>query len=77
MASELVHQSFRVLQSGNDLGQITWRLVDSSDTEVFNRCLGCGDPGVLTLTKGGVYTLTVGKLTDPATGQYALGLGPK
>jgi hypothetical protein len=42
--------------------------------EVFNACLGCSDPGVQTLIKGGTYVLTVGRQNDPSTGLYRLRL---
>jgi len=49
-------------------------LVDEQGNEVFNTCLSCGDPGTLTLERGGLYTLVVGSYTNPATGTYELGI---
>jgi len=46
---------------------LTWRLTDPANQDVFKACL-CGDPGVKTLTRSGIYTLTVG--SDGATGGY-------
>ena len=34
--------------------------MDSTGAEAFNTCLGCSNPGAMTLAQGGVYTLTVG-----------------
>lgn len=65
---------FRVLEYGPDMSQIKWRLTDQNNKEVFNTCLGCGDPGVQTLIQGGTYILTVGNPKDPATGPYKLRL---
>ena len=47
-----------------------WRLVDEDGTEIFKQGLYTGHPGVLTLIRGGTYTLTVGSDVDPATGTY-------
>ena len=65
---------FRVLEFSKGMSIIKWRLTDQNDQEVFNTCLGCSDPGVQTLTRGGNYVLTVGNLKDPATGAYRLEL---
>ena len=34
-----------------------WELVDSTGTKLFNTCLGCGEPGVVTLTQGGLNAI--------------------
>jgi hypothetical protein len=65
---------FRMLRHSNGLSYIRWRLVDAAGAEVFSTCLGCGEPGVQILTKGGSYTLTVGSDNDPSTGTYQLQL---
>jgi hypothetical protein len=65
---------FRMFRYSNGLAQITWRLIDPDGNEVFNTCLGCTEPGVQNLKKGGTYTLTVGSERDPATGTYQLQL---
>jgi len=65
---------FRVLKYGDGLASIKWRLVDAEDTKVFDACLGCTEPGVQVLTRGGTYLLTVGSENDPATGTYRLQL---
>jgi hypothetical protein len=56
---------------------LKWRLVDENDMEIFNRCLGCTDPGVQTLIRGGRYTLTVGNATDPSIGKYVFETGTR
>jgi hypothetical protein len=68
---------FRMLQHATGMDQIRWRLVDENDMELFNTCMGCGEVGLQTLTKGGVYNLIVGSATNPSTGNYALEIGPR
>lgn len=53
-----------------------WRLADELGNEVFNTCLQCGDPGTLTLERGGAYMLIVGSDTSPATGSYQVQILP-
>lgn len=65
---------FRMLEHGANMSYIKWRLTDQDDQEVFNTCLGCGEPGMKTLEKGGTYRLIVGNMKDPATGAYKLDL---
>lgn len=65
---------FRLLRHGTGMSYIKWRLTDADGVEVFNACLGCGEPGVQILTKGGSYTLAVGGDKDPGTGTYELQL---
>ena len=65
---------FRVLEFGKGMSYINWQLTGPDEQEVFDQCLGCGDPGVQTLTRGGSYALTVGNPKDPATGAYKLRL---
>ena len=65
---------FRVLEFGKSMSYIKWRLTGPDEQNVFDQCLGCGDPGVQTLTRGGDYVLTVGNPKDPATGAYKLRL---
>lgn len=69
--------NFHLLQYSAGMEQIRWRLVDENENEVFATCLGCSEPGVQTLITGGAYTMTVGSGTVPATGLYALELGPE
>ena len=63
---------FRMVENSAGMSSIKWRLMDENAMEVFNTCLGCSEPGAQTLIKGGVYTLTLGNRTDPATGTYRL-----
>ena len=65
---------FRMQRHSTGLGYIKWKLTDADGMEVFDTCLGCSEPGVQTLTKGGTYTLTIGNDKDPATGTYQLQL---
>jgi TIR domain len=65
---------FRGWEHSTGMSYIKWQLTDSDGMEVFDTCLGCGEPGVQTLTKGGTYTLTVGHQNNPATGTYRLQL---
>jgi hypothetical protein len=65
---------FRVREISSGIGSVRIRLIDSNEMPVFESCLGCGEPAVQTLTKGGSYTLIVGSRNDPATGTYRLQL---
>src|ERR1043166_492852 len=56
------------------MAYIAWKLADEHGMEIFNTCLGCNEPGVQALTKGGTYSLTVGNKTNPTTGTYRLQL---
>ncbi|MEZ4731121.1 MAG: hypothetical protein R3E79_28710 [Caldilineaceae bacterium] len=47
-----------------------WQVTDAAGTVIFNTCLGCGDPGVKTLTLGGTYTITVGNDRGDGAGPY-------
>ncbi len=38
---------------------LDWRATDENGRILFDTCFGCGDPGVRTLTRGGIYTITV------------------
>ena len=65
---------FRKFEFSTGMDYMKWALTDEDGMEVFNTCLGCTEPGVQTLTKGGTYKLTVGNLTAPVTGTYRLQL---
>ena len=65
---------FRAWEHSAGMSYIKWQLMDSAGMEVFDTCLGCGEPGVQTLTKGGSYSLAVGHESNPATGRYRLQL---
>ncbi|MFO1497585.1 MAG: dockerin type I domain-containing protein [Verrucomicrobiota bacterium] len=55
---------------------VDWTVADESGEIVLKSCLGCGDPGVYTLTRGGTYTLTVGDDRESETGSYELQILP-
>ena len=65
---------FRKLESSSEAAMLDWALTDDDDQRVFSTCLGCGEPGVQTLHKGGEYRLTVGSRTNPGTGTYRIRL---
>jgi hypothetical protein len=65
---------FRVREHSTGIAQARVRLLDSNETPIFEGCLGCGEPGVQALTKGGSYSLIVGIRNDPGTGTYRLQL---
>ncbi|MET0659119.1 MAG: hypothetical protein ABW110_13290, partial [Steroidobacteraceae bacterium] len=65
---------FRIHGFSAGVAQARMRLLDADEAEVFNGCLGCSEPGLQSLTKGGSYTLTIGNRTDPGTGTYRLQL---
>lgn len=64
--------TFAVIEQLPNWDPIGWLLLDEAGNEVFNTCLSCGDPGSITLDRGGSYTLIVGSDTTPATGAYEL-----
>jgi len=68
---------FHLSERGKGMEYLQWRLVDDNGMELFNTCLACSEPGVQTLTKGGTYSLTVGNLRNPTTGDYAFELGSR
>lgn len=65
---------FRMLEHAKGMAQIRWKLTDSDGNDLFDTCLGCSQPGVHALRKGGLYTLTIGSDRDPATGPYRVQL---
>jgi tRNA A-37 threonylcarbamoyl transferase component Bud32 len=67
-AGQAVNLRVTQLPQANDL--LYWRLVDELGNDVFNTCVQCGDPGSLTLDRGGTYKIIVGNVTGPATGTY-------
>jgi len=48
---------------------VEFYMTDDLGSNVFSSCLSCGDPGVITLDRGGNYTLTVGN-NDPNGAGY-------
>ena len=65
---------FRAWEHSAGMSYIKWQLTDSAGMEIFDTCLGCGEPGVQTLTRGGRYSLVIGHESNPATGTYRLQL---
>jgi hypothetical protein len=63
---------FRVIEHGTGMQYLRWIVRDELGMEIFNSCLGCGQPGVRTLVRGGTYEMRVGSAEDPSTGLYAL-----
>jgi len=53
---------------------INWHMEDEAGNMLFDTCLQCGDPGLLTLERGGVYTITVFSQYNHGTGTYAFKL---
>ena len=68
---------FRMVERGAGMDLNQWKLVDDNGMEIFNTCMGCGEPGLQTLTKGGEYKLIVGSRTNPSTGNYAIETGQR
>ena len=68
---------FHILERSKGMDYIKWRLADDNGMEIFDSCLACSAPGIQTLTKGGVYTLTVGNPRHPAAGEFAFELGSR
>jgi hypothetical protein len=63
---------FQVLEPPQTNDTINWRVEDDQGNEVFNTCLQCGDPGLVTLERGGTYTIIVGNQSGAGTGVYEL-----
>ncbi|MEP7136456.1 MAG: serine/threonine-protein kinase [Chloroflexota bacterium] len=63
---------FQVTQMPTTSDIINWRAEDDSGNVIFDTCLACGDPGLLTLDRGGKYTITVGSKNSHGTGTYAI-----
>ncbi|NWG22097.1 MAG: serine/threonine protein kinase [Chloroflexi bacterium] len=56
--------------------QLMLILLAPSGAEVYSRCLGCGDPGVLTLPESGGYRLIIGSNKDEGVGRFEVRLAP-
>jgi hypothetical protein len=67
----------RLLERSPGMDYINWQMVDENGMEVFKTCLGCTEPGVQTLVRGGRYTLRVGNAANPSTGTYAFEIGSR
>jgi serine/threonine protein kinase len=55
-----------VIEAPQTTNTIGISMVDDVNSNIFSSCLQCGDPGLLTLDRGGTYTLIVGG-DDPST----------
>ena len=55
-----------------------WQLIDETGTVIFWRWLVNGSPGMVTLSQGGLYTMTVGNRDRVinGTGSYRIGIYP-
>lgn len=62
------------LLSQTGVTYINWQLTDATGASLFNTCFGCGEPGTVTLSAGGVYTLSVGNRGVIETGTYSFKL---
>jgi hypothetical protein len=58
-----------VIEPPDTTDTVNFYLNDELEFNVFFSCLECGDPGVITLDRGGEYTLTVGN-DDPTGAGY-------
>lgn len=63
---------FQVVQLPQTSDTIYWRVTDQVEQKLFETCLQCGDPGVITLEQGGTYTILVGNQNESATGTYSI-----
>jgi serine/threonine protein kinase len=73
-AGQQVQFLVRATPQSNDL--LGWELQDELGNQVFDTCLQCGDPGTVTLERGGEYRLIVGSTNSPATGVYQVQVLP-
>lgn len=62
----------QVIEEPEKADKILFSMKDDQDSTIFSSCLACGDPGVVTLERGGVYTVTIGNDTpdNAGTGAY-------
>ena len=63
---------FQVKEPPKTNDTINWRAEDDQENEIFNTCLQCGDPGLLTLDRGGTYSVIVGNQSGAGTGTYGI-----
>jgi hypothetical protein len=61
---------FQVTEKPLSNESIYWSMDDESGTTLFDTCLQCGDPGFVTLERGGVYTMYIGG--GDGTGPFAI-----
>jgi len=62
---------FQVIEQPRTNDEIRWRVEDETGNVLFDTCLQCGDPGLVTLERGGFYTITVGNQYSHGIGTYA------
>ncbi len=62
---------FQVVAQPKTGDVINWRVEDEAGTMLFDNCLQCSDPGLVTLDRGGLYTITVGNQNSHGVGTYA------
>jgi hypothetical protein len=63
---------FQIVQPPQTSDVIYWHLMDQVEQKVFDSCLQCGDPGLVTLEQGGTYTMVVGNQNQATTGTYSI-----
>jgi hypothetical protein len=61
---------FGVVTVAPELNLVDWRVVDGDGVEIFRTCLGCGQPGVFALQRGGEYRVVVGEPEESGVGRY-------
>jgi len=61
---------FQVVQQPQTNDSINWVVFDEADNAIFDTCLQCGDPGLMTLDHGGTYSIYVGNQSGAGTGTY-------
>ncbi|MFK7803132.1 MAG: hypothetical protein AB8G95_15980 [Anaerolineae bacterium] len=49
---------------------IRWFMNDQNGAQLFNDCIGCGDPGRKLLAADSTFTITIGSETSSRTGSY-------
>ncbi len=62
---------FGVVEVDSGVALVHYQLTDQDGAQVFEACLGCGDPGAYVLTRGGTYTLSIGG-ADSGTGAFQI-----
>lgn len=63
---------FQITETPSTSDIIQWNVSDENGDMLFDSCLQCGDPGLITLENGGTYTITVGGGTGVGIGPYAI-----
>ena len=61
---------FQVVQPPQTNDTINWVAFDEAGNAIFDTCLQCGDPGLITLDRGGEYVIYVGNQSGAGTGTY-------